>query len=209
MERVRVTIAVLFAAASTLFGCAEQQVAPSAQPSGQLYGRVEGGWIVLLENATSLENWNRVGNTHWRESEGAIEADKGSGFLVSKEFYTNFQLRAEFWVDDNADSGILIRCSNPGNVGSASCYEANIYDKSPDPSEGTGAIVNVARVSPMPRTAGKWNVYEITAQGPQLTVVLNGVRTVSVRDGKLATGPIALEYAGGVVKFRRVQIRPL
>ena len=28
-------------------------------------------------------------------------------------------------------------------------------------------------------------------------------------DGKLPSGPIALQYAGGVVKFRKVQVRPL
>jgi len=54
----------------------------------------------------------------------------------------------------------------------------NIYDKRPEPSYGTGAIVDVAKVSPMPKAGGQWNVYEITAKGPQLIVTLNGNRTV-------------------------------
>jgi hypothetical protein len=29
----------------------------------------------------------------------------------------------------------------------------------------------------MPKAAGKWNVYEITAKGPHLTIVLNGQKT--------------------------------
>ena len=62
------------------------------------------------------------------------------------------------------------------------CYEVNIFDKRPDPSYGTGAIVDVAKVDPMPKAAGKWNTYEITAKGSHLVVVLNGQKTVDVQD---------------------------
>ena len=61
----------------------------------------------------------------------------------------------------------------------------------------------------MPKAAGKWNTYEITAQGPHLVVVLNGQKTVDVQDSKHASGQIALQYGSGVVKFRKVQIKPL
>jgi hypothetical protein len=39
--------------------------------------------------------------------------------------------------------------------------------------------------------------------------VLGGGRTAEAQDSKLASGPVALQYAGGVVKFRKFQIRPL
>jgi hypothetical protein len=79
------------------------------------------------------------------------------------------------------------------------------------------AIVDVAAV-PVPlanKAGGRWNTYEISAKGQQLTVTLNGVRTVSVQDSKRASGPVALQYgpgvkgaAGGPIKWRKVQIRP-
>jgi len=72
------------------------------------------------------------------------------------------------------------------------CYEVNIYDKRPDPSYGTGGIVDVAKVDPMPKAAGKWNTYENHAQGPHLVVVLNGQRHADVQDSKHASGPVAL-----------------
>lgn len=56
---------------------------------------------------------------------------------------------------------------------------------------------------------GTWNTTEITAQGDRLVLVLNGVRTVDVRDARLASGPIALQWGRGVVKFRKVQIKAL
>ena len=40
----------------------------------------------------------------------------------------------------------------------------------------------------MPKAAGKWNTYEITAKGAKLTVVLNGVKTVEAQDNKHANG---------------------
>jgi hypothetical protein len=42
-----------------------------------------------------------------------------------------------------------------------------------------------------------------------LTLVLNGVKTVDVEDGKLASGPIALQWGRGTIKFRKVEITPL
>ena len=60
------------------------------------------------------------------------------------------------------------------------------------------------------KAGGQWNTYDITAKGPQFTVVLNGVKTVDgATDAKNPSGRIALQYGGGVVKFRKVEIRPL
>jgi len=180
--------------------------------SHQASGQADAGWVTLFDGK-NLDNWNRLGDANWRIEDGAVVADKKvgepSGFLVSKNSYKDFQIRAEFWVDDAANSGIFIRCSDPQKVSATNAYEVNIYDKRPDPSYGTGAIVNVAKVDPMPKAGGKWNLFEITAKGPQLTVVLNGSKTVDVQDGKFASGPIALQYGAGVVKFRKVQIKPL
>jgi hypothetical protein len=39
--------------------------------------------------------------------------------------------------------------------------------------------------------------------------MLNGIQTVDVQDNKFASGPIALQWGRGVVKFRKVQIKPL
>jgi hypothetical protein len=195
----------LFVIASALVGCAQM-------------GASDEGWVTLLDgsNASTLGNWNRIGDANWRVEDGAVVADKGKGgYLVSKNSYRDFQIRAEFWAADNTNSGIFVRASDPQKIGSATSYEVNIYDQRPDPSYGTGAIVDVAKVSPMPKAGGKWNTYLITAKGTSLVVELNGVQTVNVNDNKHASGPVALQYgalpktAGGPIKWRKVQIRPL
>jgi hypothetical protein len=129
--------------------------------------------------------------------------------------YGDFQLKVEFWVNDAANSGIFIRSEDPQKITGATAYEVNIYDERPDPTYGTGAIVNVAKVDPMPKAGGKWNTYEITAKGDHLTAVLNGVKTADGEDGKHKSGHIALQYGttkvedAGIVKFRKVEIKPL
>jgi hypothetical protein len=170
----------------------------------------ETAWTTLFDGS-NLNNWAPIGNANWRLVEGgAVQADLGSGFLVSKQDYTDFELKAEFWVDATANSGVFIRATDPAKVGTDTAYEVNIFDTRPDPTYGTGAIVNVAKVSPMPKAGNQWNSYEIVAKGDTFTVILNGVKTVDgAKSDKFAKGRIALQYGAGVVKFRKVEIRPL
>lgn len=172
-------------------------------------------WITLFDGTedTLIKNWNRVGDANWRIYRGTVMADakksKPGAFLVSKKAYKDFQLRVEFWSSPDANSGIYMRCADPKKITDRTCYEANIYDQRPDPSFGTGALVHIATVHPMPKAGGKWNTYEITVEGDRISVWLNGQLTVDVVDKKLASGPIALQYGAGAVRFRNVQVRHL
>ena len=171
-------------------------------------GQAAAGWTTIF-NGTSLNGWNAIGNANWKLGGGMVQADMGSGFLVSAASYGDFELKAELWVDDDANSGVFIRCSDAKEVTAANAYEVNIFDKRPDQAYRTGAIVDVAKPTSQINAAGKWNTLEITAQGQHLTVTLNGAKTADVQDKAHAQGFIALQYGAGVVKFRNVQIRRL
>jgi hypothetical protein len=192
---------ILFVA-TLLASCAHQERVPPA------------GWSAMFDGK-SLSGWRAIGDANWRVADGAIVADQGVGFLVSNSSYGDFQVRAEFWADADVNSGIFIRAADPEKVTPANAYEINIYDKRPDPAYGTGAIVDVAKVSPMPKAGGQWNVLDITAKGTRLVVIMNGAQTIDVQDSKLARGPIALQYAkgasasAGFIKFRRLEIKAL
>ena len=103
-------------------------------------------------------------------------------------------------------------------MGSDNSYEVNIYDLRPGPEYATGAIVGFG-VVPVPtiyKAGGKWNTFEIYAKGSQVTVVFNGVVTTSIQNSQFASGPFTLQFAngpkdapGGVIKWRKVQIREL
>lgn len=185
--------------------------------SGALYGITSAaaqadGWITVVDGK-EVGQWDKLGEANWHIADGALVADRKEGkdptYIITRTSYKDFEIRAEFWADEEANSGIFIRCADIKNVDSNTCYEVNIFDKRPQPEYGTGAIVDVGKVDPMPKAAGKWNSYEITAKGDNLVVVLNGVKTVDAHDSKHAAGPFALQYASGVIKFRKVQIKPL
>jgi hypothetical protein len=177
--------------------------------SHQAASQANAGWVILFDGK-NLDNFNPIGNANWKIVDGAVEANMGNGFLVTKNNYKDFEIRAEFWTDPDANSGIFIRCEDPAKVSGQTSYEVNIFDKRPDPSYGTGAIVNVAKPSVFLKAANQWNTYDITAKGPTFTVVLNGTKTVDgATDSKHPAGHIALQYGGGVVKFRKVEIRQL
>jgi hypothetical protein len=199
MKRLNAIRCALLACMFALTGCI---ITPPAS---------EVGWITLFDG-TNLNNFNRVGDANWRLVDGLVQADLGgkeTSHLVSKQSYGDFQIRAEFWVDEAANSGIFIRLSDPAKITATNAYEVNIYDARPDPAYGTGGIPGVAPTLVPIKAAGKWNLYEITAKGSQIIVTLNGIKTVDVRDSKFAKGPFSLQYGGGVVKFRKVQIRPI
>ena len=194
----------LLAVALTLVGC-------SSMP-----GQTK--WTSLVDGASGLENFDRLGDANWRAEDGAIVADKAkvASYLVSKNSYKDFQIKAEFWADTTTNSGIFIRLSDPKAVAATNSYEVNIYDQRPDPVYGTAAIVDFAKVVPMPKAGGKWNTFLITAKGSNLMVEFNGVQTVNINDSKFASGPIALQFGngpkdapGGVIKWRKVQITSL
>src|ERR1700759_1287901 len=174
------------------------------------------GWVTLFDGK-NLDQWQGDGTANFQIVAGGsvMAVDKKdpkatASYLVSKESYKDFELRAEFWVSNDANSGIFIRCTDPAKIGSKTGYEVNIFDTRPDPSYGTGAIVDTAKAAKVLKAGGKWNTYDILVKGSKFTLTLNGVKTVdNADDTKFPEGRIALQFGQGVVMFRKVQIKPL
>ena len=188
-----------------VYGCAPDSSEPMAIPEPT-------DWVTLIDGTEGLDNFNRVGDANWTEEFSSIRATEGNGasWLVTKDSYSDFVIRVEFWASDDSNSGIYMRCQNPEVITDRDCYEANIYDQRPDPSYGTGGIVHRAAVSePAPTVGGKWNVYRITAYGDRLIAELNNEITADVSDSELSEGPIGLQWAAGELRFRKVEIARL
>lgn len=206
----------LFAAAFAgliLSGCASNAPEPFRQhPMGPIpYGSAP--WTALIDGDKGLENFTRLGDANWLAMHGAIQADrkngnsKEAGILLSKASYTDFEIYTEFWSDEDANSGIYIRVMNQKVVNTKAAYEVQIWDKSP--AMATASLMPPAKAAPSFKAAGKWNTMVITAKGPRMTVTMNGERAVDVNDNTFTSGPIALQYNSGIIKFRKLLIRPL
>jgi hypothetical protein len=166
------------------------------------------GWTTLFDGA-NLNHFNQTGNANWRLADGIVEADTGRGYLVSKQSYGDFDLRVEVWVTPQANAGVMLRITDPKDPGIQNAYELNINDERKDQDGRTGSIVNVAKPLVKFDAGNKWTTVEIATRGPKMTARLDGTLTAEASDGKYARGPIALQAAGGRVRYRSVQIRPL
>ena len=216
--------ALALLACASLIACSDGEPTPSAAPpaapaptasttptpavdSTQAEPREAAPWVPLL--GADLGSWKTLGDANWRLEDGVVQADGGRGFLVSELAYTDFELRIEFWASADANSGVFVRCTDRAEVTPANAYEVNIFDQRPDQTYRTGGIVDVAPPAAVISTADQWNRYEIRAQGNRLRVVLNGAVLVDTQDERFASGPIALQYGAGLIRFRNAQIRAL
>ena len=185
-----------------LIGSADVGPAPAAP------GQTGAGWVTLFDGK-NLDQFVATGDADWHIVDGVLEATKARGFLVSKQSYTDFEMRGDVWATTQSNAGFLFRITNPKDPGIENGYELNINDERKDQSGRTGSIVNVAPPLVKFDSGGKWTRVEIRAVGPKMTARLNGTLTAEATDAKYARGPVALQAAGGLVRYRNVQIREL
>jgi len=171
-------------------------------------GQTDAGWVTLFDGK-NFNNWTMTGNANWRIADGIAEADMPRGFLVSRQSYGDFELRVEVWGTPASNAGVLFRITDPRDPGIENGYELNINDERKDQDGRTGSIVNVAKPLVKFDAGNRWTTVEIAARGPRMTARLNGTLTAEANDSKYARGPIALQAAGGLVRYRNVQIREL
>src|SRR5689334_7015081 len=112
----------------TVLAAAAMMLATSA--CSQMGGQSDSGWTTLIDGDKGLENFTRVGGANWRAEGGAIVADRitDTGYLLSKQSYGDFVIRAEFWAEANTNSGIFIRITTPPTITATEGYEVNTYD---------------------------------------------------------------------------------
>ncbi len=185
-------------------------LAADSKPNSLTPQEVSEGWILLFDGETTF-GWAPREGSEWTVKEGALSYVPGSGggYLATTSEFADFQLHVEFWIDEKANSGVFLRCPASGAITAASSYEVNIYD--PHPQWPTGSINDVAKSRVTPNTAGRWNSYDLRAEGDHLVVQLNGQTTADARDARHARGVIALQnFKGeGEIRFRNLKLRPL
>ncbi|MDH3531889.1 MAG: DUF1080 domain-containing protein [Gammaproteobacteria bacterium] len=165
--------------------------------------------VADLAAYTALGEWRQAGEAQWRFAGQGVAAGPAekTGFLVSPGRYRNVTITAEFWIEDDTNSGMFVRCKDPATLTPFDCYEVNIWDNHPQQENRTGSIVT--RQSPLAHvdTLGKWNRCRIELRGDTIMVTINDVLTARLVDDQLREGHIALQYAGkGLLRFRNVRL---
>ena len=90
--------------------------------SGMLeWSSADSGYTTLFDGS-DLNQWKPVGNANWRLQDGVLQAELGSGFLLTRQNYQDFQLKLDFWVDASANSGIYVRLTDLQNITAPNAY---------------------------------------------------------------------------------------
>ena len=199
-------------------------------PAVILVGLLLGGGLsaepVSLFDGKTLSGWEGNTDTVWRVREGAIVGGSLSGnpqneFLATKKSYQDFRLTLEYRLvgtEGFVNGGVQIRSrriEDPPNemmgyqadIGSG--YSGFLYDESRRRTMLASADKNLIETL---EKLGEWNHYEVLAQGPQVSIFLNGRRTsvwVEEDDSIIQEGLIALQIHGGCkaeIAFRNISI---
>ena len=165
------------------------------------------GWISLFDGET-LFGWKAASKTDWQVVDGAIVATSGEvGLLHTTSQFANYVLKVDFRASKGCNSGVFLRTEAAPAEKSGKFYEVNIADAAnPWP---TGSLVYHKKYDAAPESTD-WQTFELTANGDQLAVVLNGKTAVEVKDPKpLLRGFIGLQFRQGKIEFRNVRLKPL
>jgi len=138
---------------------------------------------VSLFNGQNLEGWESVGSNPdgWGVEDGVLYTDGvGSGWLSTSSTYDNFKLELEYRVPEEGNSGVFLRAPREGNPAYEG-MEIQILDDYAEryselqPWQYTGSIYDVKGPSERnTKPAGEWQHMVIVADGPKITVTLNG-----------------------------------
>ncbi len=182
--------------------------------------RDDGSWNqgdrIDLFNGSGIEGWKtlRPGREEgWYAEGGALKNRRRADVLVSDAMFWNFRLQVEYLVHPGMNGGIGLRGR----------YEIQLLDDHgrPPSDHGNGALYGrIAPSSNASRPAGEWQTLDIRLVGREVTVVLNGVKTIdrAVIEGFTAMasdwredmpGPITLQGDHGAIEFRKISLTPL
>lgn len=183
------------------------------------------GWVDILPTA-DLKGWVRVPvktgvklkRAQWHVENGLLVCDGNGGhdmFLLDHEvgdaiFHVEFCF-VKIPNPKSYNSGVFVRTSLDGatwhQAQTGSLSGGNLFGVTPSPAGPKKFDVSTqpCRV----KEAGEWNTYEVTAQGPKLTLWVNGYVTAVFPDCGLPKGYLGLEGEGYRIQFRNLKLKEL
>jgi hypothetical protein len=142
------------------------------------------------------------------------------GYLRTTDKYTSYVLKLEYRHLKKGNGGVLVRVLEPDKV----------WPKSMECQGGAGDVGDIWNIDKFPATVapertegrrtkklhdsnekpfGEWNHYEISVDGTNLTLKVNGLVQNTAADVEIVPGYIALQSEGGEMEFRNLVLTPL
>ena len=213
---------------------APKRPAPAPKPARRIppLGYPDKDGFVSLFNGKDLAGWVGAVNGYGVENGVMYCKPRGGGNLFTAHEFTDFILKFEFKLPAGANNGLAIRSPLRGNP-AYNAMELQILDDSAPqyaklkPYQYHGSIYGVVPAKRgHQKPVGQWNVQEVRAIGPKITVILNGATIVDADISKITktadggglrahpglrnkTGHIGWLGHGSRVEFRNIRIRPV
>jgi hypothetical protein len=149
-------------------------------------------------------------------------------WLMTEKEYSDFELRLEFKVPANGNSGVALRAPLKGDPAYQGMEIQILDDNAPAyknlrRDRYTGSIYGVVPPSKrVSKPAGEWNQLRIVCKGPKVTIELNGTQIIDADldtlKGKHAkkhpgllrrSGHLGVQSHDGRVEFRNLLVKEL
>lgn len=172
-------------------------------------GAAQPGWVSLFDGKT-LKGWQVHTGGNWTVENGAIACPGTSaGWLGTLAPSNDYILKLQFRGASSVNSGVFIRAQKEG-LPWVSGYECQIWANMPT-GFNTGSLVGSVKAQPASIISGRWNQYEITADGDHFVVVLNGKTLLDAHNSKHPAGEvIGLQCnKDNPIEFRNIMLKTL
>ncbi|MFT5526602.1 MAG: hypothetical protein ACI9G1_003322 [Pirellulaceae bacterium] len=183
-----------------------------------------------LFNGKDLSGWKLVGaGDNWLAKDGELQCTgkPGAHWIRTEKEYSDFELRLEFKMNTDGNSGVFIRAPEAGTPW-VEGLEVQLLDdfgpkwKNLKPDQFTASIYAVEGPSKrVTKPAGQWQSMRIVCNRRALKVWVNGVQVVDadldkyldradkVPGIKRQAGFIGFQDHGDAVSFRKIKIAEL
>lgn len=159
------------------------------------------GGAFSLFNGQDTSAWNRVGNANWYPINNGVAADQGSGLLVGRFAFTDYQVEFEYWIDDKTQFSLFTHCLDSNYISTRTALEINLSNNVSG-EYGPGSIVGLKKAISIPSILNRWNTVFISSLSNQLTIIINGTKVIDSFDsGRFTSGPFAIQFNGGNIKI--------
>lgn len=171
---------------------------------------IAAGWIALFDGH-SLFGWKPNNDVNWHTEEGVIKADKGEpGLLLTTTPFADYELKFEFKLTPETNSGMFLRTTFDPKDPSKDCYELNLCDQKTE--FPTGSLVARSKIeNPLP-VSSEWQTCDLRLEGPEIKASINGKEILNFKDTSKnlrKIGFIGLQKNEGAIEFRKIYLKPL
>ncbi len=189
-----------------------------------LGGCSDAGKVVSLFDGESLDGWEIQNGGKFSVVDGVIHIDQGTGWLRSVDTFADFTLTMEFrFLEEGANSGIFVRTGPTSNDDENGWPDNGYQVQCLDTLEGDYPLAamipygappfehetNLEALKKAYKPAGEWHVYEITCQGEEMEIRLNGSLITTCSSIKNLDGHIGIQAEHGLLEFRKIEVETL